>query len=1018
MKQFYCLVLLALLFGFSASAQVRVTGTVTGAEDGKPIAFASVTVKGATTAATTGDDGTYTITVPDGKATLVFNFFGMKSHEEVVGERNIINASLENEAFTLDETIVVAYGTAKKGTFTGSANVLKADKIKDAPVTSFQNALGGQVAGLQFSQTSGQAGSSSEIRIRGMGSMNASNEPLYVIDGVPVISGDASQLSYVSNNVMSSLNPADIESITVLKDAAASALYGSRAANGVIMITTKKGQKGSMKVSLNASLGFTPSFAYNNFETASPEQQHELMLENRYNGYLAAGNTPAVAMQKSQDLLDSYLPKDPRGYFDWENALFRTAVYQNYDVSVSGANDFTNYYSSIAYTKDEGRSYNNEMERINARLNVTQKIGKYVELGSKVNVSHIRKTGFNDTYNTGSNYFFAIRNLLFEDLWPTNIDGTPVTDRFRSYAYNYLHYDNLKDLESKMVKLSATESVQVNILPDLTFRSVFSFDQARSDDRDYYSPTHYAYSGTGGRITEYTTNVEKLVSSSTISYDKSFAEKHSINLLAGWEAERNITSYKMARGTWLPSESARTVETAGQRHSEGYNWGYNMLSFLSRVEYNYDNKYYASASYRRDGSSRFGPDTRWGNFWSVAGSWRIKNENFLKDVAWISNLRLRASYGVNGTMPKKNYEHMSLYKFGFNYNEKPGGIVDNVADRSLTWESNYTTNIALETSFFSNRLSLNVEYFNRDSKDLLQEIPIPYESGFTKMLTNFGEINNKGFEIEVSGDVVKTKDWTWNLGANISLVKSKVTKLYGGEDIIWYDPTGGDKNAQFIYREGKSPLSFWGWEWAGVDPDNGKGMWYLNNSKTPDKTVNGRPVTYTKDKADNVIMGCADPDFYGGINTTVAWRDISLSANFIYSVGGDAFNRAAWDNQDDGYYSSRLMSKAAMSRWQKPGDISSSPIRTYDAPSARGYQSRWLETNNYLRLKTITLSYRLPKSILSKTPINSVRVYASATNLFTVANIDEYDPEVNQYGVRGWEMPQGKTYTFGISVDF
>ncbi len=1015
-KRLICVALL-FLWGFTASAQQKVTGTVTNVEDGKPVAFATVVAKGSTSAvATTDEKGFYSINVPNGITALVFTSFGMTDKEVAINGQTVVNVTMDPDAMMLDETIVVAYGTAKKGTYTGSASVLKADKLADIPVTSFQNALQGQVAGLQFNQTSGQAGSVSNIRIRGTGSMNATNEPLYVIDGVPVVSGDASQLSYISNNVMSTLNPADIESITVLKDAAASALYGSRAANGVIVITTKKGKQGKMKVDFKMNIGITPDFAYNNFETVAPDEMRALLYENRYNGYIDAGQTEATARTNAQARLDAALPIDPRGYYDWEDALFRTGVYQNYDISLSGANEMTSYYTSLSYTNDKGRNYNNDMQRLSARLNVTQKVGKFVELNSNINVAQVDKTGFNDTRNTGSNYFFALRNLLFQDWWPTKADGvTPVTDRYASYAYNYLYYDNLKDISSDMFKISLVESASVKILPELIFKSVFNYDLTRTDDHAYYAPQHYNASGTNGSVNEYSTKIAKLVSSSTLVFNKDFSEKHNVNILLGFEAEKNKTNYMRSTGTQLSNE---TVYGAGDKDASAYYWGNNMLSFFSRAEYNYDGKYYVSGSFRRDGSSRLGPDSRWGNFWSVAAAWRLKNEAFLKDVSWLSNLRIRTSYGVNGTLPSSNYGFLSLYSVGYAYSGKPGGIVTTTAFPGLSWESNYTYNIALESSFFNNRLNVNAEYYNRTSKDLLQNVQVSRITGFSSVLMNFGAMNNQGFEFEVNGDIIRSKDWTWNVGVNASTLKSKVTELYGGDDIIWSDPTGGDGNATFIYREGYSPKSFYGYEYAGVNPDNGKPMWYLNNSSTPDLTVNGRPVTYSKANADNVIIGCSDPDVYGGIYTNLRWKGISLAANFAYSLGGDSYNATAKDNQDDGYYSTRTMSKAALDRWQKPGDITSTPKRTYDQSSAQGVQSRWLDENNYLRLKNITISYNLPSELLQKFFIKNMRVYATATNILTFASVKEYDPEVNVYGTRAWEMPLSKTYSFGLEIGF
>ena len=1001
-------------------AQSKVTGTVTSADDGQPIPFATIQVKGMTTGEYSDDNGKYSISVPaDG--ILVVSAMGFTTQEVPVNGKAVINVALKTDAIALDETIVVAYGTAKKGSFTGSASSLKADLIENVPATSFEQALSGRIPGLQMTPGSGQAGSTVNIRIRGTGSMNATNEPLYVIDGVPVISGDVTSLSQVSNNVMNTLNPGDIENITVLKDAAASSLYGSRAANGVVLITTKSGKQGKIRLNFKANVGFTPDFAYKNNEKASPADQRILRYETFYNGQIAHGATAQEAAAYAQKQLDAYIPLDPRGEFDWEKALFRTAVFQNYDLSASGGTEETKYFVSFAYTDEQGRVKANDMSRWSGRVNVSQKMFKIAELTSNISYSAVEKSGFNDTYSNGDNYYLLAKNLTFGEWWPTKPDGTPVTERFRSYGYNVLYYDDYRENTSKMNRLSINESLSLRPLESLTLKTIFSYDDTRVDDYAWRAAIHYGGASKNGTVDSYYRKMIKMVSTTTANWAKTLNEKHNINLLAGFEAEKNKTDYMRASGTDLPTLSSKTVATAGVKDATAYYWGNNMLSVFSRAEYNYDNRYYVSGSYRRDGSSKLSKDTRWGNFWSVSGSWKINNENFLKNVQWLSNLRIKGSYGVNGTLPDPNYGHIALYNFGYNYNSKPGGVVSTIADNALTWETNYTYNIGLETGFFDNRLTAAVEYYNRDSKDLLQDVPISSVTGFGSILTNFGAINNQGFEIEVGGDIIRNKNVRWNLALNISTLKSKVTKLFNDKDIIWDDPTGGDGQAQFIYRVGESAKSFWGKEYAGVDPDNGNPMWYLNKDRKDYgasdlyKTINGRDVTTNSSKAADVVTGCADPKLYGGISTDVSWKGLALSLAFSYSLGGDAYNAMEKYMNDDGYFSWRTMSTKALERWQKPGDITSVPKRIYDEGFI-GNQSRWLYKNNYLRLKNITLSYNLPKHIVSKARLSNVRVFFSGVNLLTFCSQDQFDPEVSVYGVTSWQMPIGKTYTFGIEI--
>ena len=1038
------LIVLSILLVNIGWAQTRVTGTVTSSDDGSPVPYATILIKGVRGAGANTDlDGKYTLTNVPADAVLVFSYIGYRTQEVPVGGRSVVNVILAPDALALDEVMVVAYGTATKGTFTGAASVVKSEAIRDVPTLSFENAMNGKVAGMQITTTSGQAGSTSSIRVRGVGSMNASNEPLYVVDGVPVVSGNVTQMGiYTSNNVMSTINPSDIESITVLKDAAASALYGSRAANGVIMITTKRGKLGKTSVNFKASVGITPSFATDNFEVATPEQQVEAYYENFWNADVYyRGKTNDIASANALKQLNNRFNKhgyiftapdntvnsltisgDRAGkFYNWDEVLFRTSVYQSYDLSVSGATDASNYYTSLSYTKDLGRSIINDFDRITGRVNLTQKVGKSIEFTTNINIARSNKTGFNDTRATGSNYFMQSRNLLWPLYWPTDYKtGADWTARYGSYAYNPIYYNNEWENNSRTLRISANESVTVKILPELILKSIFSYDNTQTLDHLYFSKLHFSGSSVGGSVAEMSTNMNKWVSSTTLNFNKELAKRHNVGVLVGWEVEENKSEYVRATGTNLPSGALHTVATAGKLDASAYYWGNTMVSMLSRAEYNYDNKYYFSASYRRDGSSRLSPSARWGNFWSVAGSWRIDKEKFMQGVDLISSLRLRGSYGVNGTLPSSNYGWRSLATYGDKYMEQPGSAVSTIADANLSWETSYTSNLALEFGLFDQRLSGSVEVFNRDSKNLLQDVPISRVTGFGSTLKNVGEINNKGIEIELNGDIVKTESLNWSAGLTASYIKSTVTKLYGGQNIIWYDPTGGDSRAKFIYQEGQSTLALYGREWAGVEDETGKNLWFLNNDQTPDLMVDGRPATYNYTKASEKIIGDVHPKLFGGLNSSVEWKGISLSLNFTYKIGGYTYDAVGRDVTDDGYYWERIISKDQYdNRWTPENKTAKYPMRiAIDLEDVNQRSTRHMHKADYLRLKGMTLAYNLPKNIVSKIKLANARVYFNGTNLFTMAAYDVYDPEVNEYGTRGWEIPLGKTYTFGIDFTF
>ena len=638
-----------------------------------------------------------------------------------------------------------------------------------------------------------------------------------------------------------------------------------------------------------------------------------------------------------------------------------------------------------------------------------------------MNIAKSGKSGYNDTRALGTNYFLQTRNLLWGMYWPTDyLTGDPWTSRYGSYAYNPLFYDKEWENSSKTLRLSANEAMTIKFLPELTFKTILSFDNSQTLDHIYYSPVHFSGSSAKGRVIEMSTNDSKLVSSTTLNYNKTLFGKHNVGLLVGWEAEKNKTDFQRAEGSDLPTQALHTVATAGVLTANAYYWGNTMLSLLSRAEYNYDNKYYLSGSFRRDGSSKLGPAKRWGNFWSVAGSWRIDREEFMKSVDVVSSLRLRASYGVNGTLPSANYGWRSLATYGSKYMAQSGGGVSTIADANLSWETSYTYNFALEFGLLDQRITGAVEYFNRDSKDLLQDVPISLVTGFSTTLKNIGEINNRGFEIELNGDIIKNKDLTWSAGVTASHVKSTVTKLYGGESFPWYEPTGDDKRVRLYYQEGESTLSIYGLEWAGVERETGKNLWYLNNDKTPDLTVNGRPATYSYSKASEVILGDVHPKLFGGFNTSLSWNGLDVVVNFAYKIGGYTYSAAEKDVADDGYYWERIMSKDQYeNRWTPENKDAKYPQRVaIDMEDVNQYSSRHMHKADYLRLKSLNIGYNLPKDIVGKIKISNARIYFNGLNLWTLAAYDVYDPEVNEYGSRGGETPIGKTYTFGIELSF
>src|SRR5690606_25152348 len=859
-----------------------------------------------------------------------------------------------------------------------------------------------------------------------------------------------------TNNVMNSINPSDIESITILKDAAASSLYGSRAANGVVLVTTKKGKLGKPKFTLRSSVGYTPSWATDNYEAASTQDNVNMLYRvfhdyntgrgiaeaeansdalrrvdgkfNKHGYYFETNGTGLTENVNIRGMTDGVVNREGE-YFDWEDALFRTGVYQTNDISVSGGDGNTRYYSSLSYTKDLNRIKINGYDRITGRVNLSQKIGRLIDFSSNINISSSDLTGFNDTRNLSSNYYLQTRNLLWGLYWPTDYKtGEPWTARYGSYGQNNIYYDNEWENSGKTLRLSANEALQVNILPGLHARTVFSYDITRTKDHIYYSANHFNGSNSNGTVSEMTTTYSKLVSSTTLNYDQVFGA-HRLGLLAGFEAEKNETDFQRSTGNDLPSSALHTVATAGELDANAYFWGNSIMSYLSRAEYSFDDRYYLSASFRRDGASKLGRDTRWGNFYSSSGAWRLDKESFLAQVNALSNLRLRASYGVNGTLPSPDFGWRSLTAYGISYMEQAGGGISTIADANLTWETNYTTNIGLDFGFFEERLSGSIEYFTRDSRDLLQSVPISRVTGFSSTLKNVGEINNRGLELSLGGDLIRTNLIRWGVQVNASFIRSEVTRLYRAEgeeegaDIIWYDPTGSDARAQYIFREGESTLAFYGYEWAGVDPENGNNRWFVNDPNDPtvgEFLIDGRGASYAWQDANYILIGDGIPKVYGGFGTDLEFKGITLGANFIYKIGGDLYDGASKDVVDDGYYWERIRAQYQYDNmWTAENPTRSLPrIEGFDPTDAIQFSSRNLYDASFLRLKNITLAYNLPLSLINRLGIDNTRIYFNGTNMLTFSKYKLADPEVNQYSTRGWETPYGKTFTFGIEIGF
>lgn len=1017
---FLCLLLLP---GVAYAQKRQIEGTVISQEDKEPLIGATVIVKGSLSGAETDLDGHFTLEVdPDAKFIIV-DYIGMKQAQVPIPKSGILNVALQPEAMNLDEVVVTGYGNFSRSSFTGSANTLRADLLKEMPVVSIEQKLQGMTSGVNITGSSGQPGANASIRIRGMGSFNASNEPLFVIDGVPVTSGNlstgsGSEASYMNNaktNIMSTINPSDIENITVIKDAAAS-LYGSRAANGVILITTKQGSKGRTRVTLNASAGFSDA-AVDFRPTLNGEQRRELLYEGLVNyAQDQIAKDPASFTQTPEEYananIGAYTSVPALGYTDWKDVLMRQAVHQNYEASVSGGSENTTVYSSLGYQKQEGLVENSSMERYSGRFNVQQKIGKRGEAGANLMFSQVNQE-MNEERTSSINPFYCMAVATPPSYPVFNEDG--------SYANTYpgTNVNPLRDMRTdynrvRMTRIFGTAHGAVEIIKGLKLKEVLSYDYSIQKDARYFNALSGAgpKSGSDAQSSKGFIEYGKLISSTSLNYVRTFANKHHLDVLAAYEAESFQTDKAAGEKSKMPSDQLFEPDNAAVINSfVSSTQDYRLLSYLTRLNYDYDNRYYIAGSFRRDGSSRLAPEHRWGNFWSVSGMWHLGAEDFMKAVKPVlSDVKIRASYGVNGNQPGSYYGYMGLYSYGKNYMDNPGSYESTQANPNLKWEKNYNMNLGLDLAFID-RIFVTLEYYNRDTKDLLYNRPISATTGFLNYLGNLGQLNNKGVELEVRSLNISNADFNWTTVLNLTHNKNKIVALDGNLDQVV-------ESSWFIRKIGLPFNTFYVKEFAGVDPSSGNALYYKN---TEDENGNlDRTLTQDVNEAQAVPYKQVDPKISGGLTNILSYKWFDLAFTLSYSLGGYSFDKTGTYIETDGASEgNRNLPIYELDRWQKPGDITDIPRFVLGrSDKVSGGSSRFVHSTDHLRLKNLTFGFTLPHNWTDKVLLDKVRVYFSGSNLLTWAKWKQYDPEVPVSGEVFCETPPMRTFSFGVEVNF
>lgn len=989
------------------SRKKRVTGVVKDVM-GEPLIGANVVEKGRSTNGVITDfNGKFTLEV-DESASLVVSYIGYLAQDIPTKGKGDFHIILKEDTNTLDEVVVTGYGDFKKATYTGSASVLTTEKLEALPVVSVGQMIESNIPGISVvAGTSSQPGAKTTLRVRGVASMNASTEPLYVLDGVPIPSYDLSNFTSMSEaggmGFIETLNPADIESITVLKDAASASLYGAKGANGVVLITTKKGKEGKLRVNMAAKYGIT-DFAYTYRPLMGGEERRELIHEGLVNFQLDKGVSEQEAQQYADANIDQYAKRLPQGYSDWESALFKTGYQQDYNLSASAGNQNSSFIGSLGYTKQTGVSLNSEMERFTGRVDASNKYKK-VEFGMNASFSWTKNVHLPEGKFYGSAIYASKVNLT-----PStpiyNEDGTYASGYRENNGYNPILEAEVNDYYARTVRAMGTAKIAYNVWDNLKVSSVFTVDYSLTKDFFFQSPDGRDGATYQGRGRMQMTDRIRYTSQNNLTYSKTFG-KHSVSAVTAFEVMKydyeDLYAAKKTYGQDINTSLGNAADPidADQKLQEDA-----LMSYVASVNYSYDDKYYASFSFRRDGSSRLSPDTRWGNFWSLSASWRLSQERFMQPLkSVLSDLKLRASYGVNGNLPSSYYGYQSTYTTGAFYSGKPSPWESTLGNEELTWEKNYALNLGLDIGLFS-RVNVSLDWYTRTTKDLLMSKQLNSISGFSSLLTNVGQMRNTGVELEVRSNNIKTKDFSWTTAFNLSHNKNKILKL---ADLPWF------VDGRYVRKEGYPFNTIYLREYAGVDPETGSALYYDNQ-----QDENGN---YTKNKvtdpgqASPIPLKDITPTISGGFMNTFNYKFIDLSFNLSYSFGGYSYDNASYILQDDGYSVISNKSTEQRRRWQKPGDITDVPRFVYGNKKGGNYNSsRAIHSTDHIRLKSLILGLNAPKAWLQKLGIGNARIYFSGTNLLTWAAYDQYDPEMS--GVVGFYTPPLKTYAFGLELKF
>ena len=971
-------------------AQSRlISGNVVSTEDNQPIPGATVLVNGTTIGTATDLNGNYSINVPTGNEVLTFSYIGLRSQEVIIGNRTSINIALEAEVKSLSEFVVTSYGDQSKREITGAISSLKGEIFQNLPMQSFDRAMQGRIAGVQVTSTSGQPGGNLNVRIRGVGSINAGNAPLYIVDGVQMASGGLSGQG--SQNALASINPNDIESIEVLKDAAAAAIYGAQAANGVVLITTKRGSSGKTNVRMSVQEGIVQPLKLYDIMDATQ------LATIKRDAYINAGLNPANAAIIYGD------PEDPNlKSYDWLKELYREGRMSVYDLSLSGGDERTNFFLSGSHTRQEGQVIQSDYSRSTGRLNLTHRPNQKLTIATNISLAYQRTNGTIDRGNSVNGPFTA--GFVARPNVPIyNEDGT-----FAEYPADHLFgYNIVQGVYQELRRGTTVQSVSnlqlnYNFNSWLSFTSYFGVDFSDNRDENNRPSTIPAFASYGGESTFSDRRNSNFNTNHNFNFNRKFQDLHTITGVLGVEYKSSQSEANSASGRGFPNPTLRYLQNAAVPFEvAGFYTEFKRAGIFSQAKYDYNDRYTADVILRRDGHSRFGEQNRWGTFGAFSLGWRISSESFMQDLNWIDNLRFRASYGITGNSEIGNFASRSLVGNAGQYLGQGALALSQLGNDLLTWEEAETINLGLDWTFFNGRLIGVLDVWRKNSKSLLFDTPLPSDSGFGGITRNTGLVRNQGIDFDLQSVNIIAGKFRWNTAFNITLLQNELMELYDGLDRIGNDLIVG-KPIDFFYLN----------QFLGVNPANGRQMFADENGE----------YTYIVGESTLRYIGSALPHSYGGLSNTFSYGPISLEVFFQYQFGNLAFNQDLYNLANAGADTgNQLVSQ--MDYWKRPGDITNTP-RPYEGGQAPGTSSinssstRLLSDGSYIRLKQVTLNYRLPTVTLNKVGISEANIFVQGINLFTFTKYNGIDPEANSIGTTYGAYPNAKQISAGINLNF